>query len=287
MLRKHRWLLRAHATQRFLLLYGPYALSIMAIFATYNFNKTTFLSTRPNVLDVIEALQQNAFWFIVGFTVLVFVLGIVNLSNVNKSWRLIKTVLDQYQRKCIPIVGPQDQHRITLFKIERRVLPPKRNKNHTFLKRVISLDWFCRYLVPVIRSGHLAQSSKAKFKIHDSGNRCEGIAGEAYTINNRVSQTELPNLCPDSVKKLGKEELAEAIKEYAKKTKCSEDYVDRYIHEAKTLPRSIAATPVEVKGEIWGVLVIDSTHPTVANADAIIDYTVVIGIVGKLLERRL
>lgn len=63
-----------------------------------------------------------------------------------------------------------------------------------------------------------------------------------------------------------------------------ENMVRRYANKNKTLPRSITAIPIEVNNKRWGVLVLDSVHPTGISSDAISNYTVTLALIGRLLE---
>ncbi|MNL68897.1 hypothetical protein D3C87_1936850 [compost metagenome] len=72
---------------------------------------------------------------------------------------------------------------------------------------------------------------------------------------------------------------------YAKVTKSSVRFVERYLAEGRTLPRSMAAVPVECNGKLWGIIVLDSLTSLAVTQESVEHYTLTVALIGHLLER--
>jgi len=80
------------------------------------------------------------------------------------------------------------------------------------------------------------------------------------------------------------------LNEYARKTYVSveflEDWLERKASKGQSLPRAICGIPVEVKGEVWGVIVIDSRNPGELYKDAVMAFwKTTARTLSKLLEK--
>ena len=51
------------------------------------------------------------------------------------------------------------------------------------------------------------------------------------------------------------------------------------------MPRSIAAIPIIVFGDMWGVIVLDSRHPNGVSSDSVLNFELTVALVGQLLEK--
>lgn len=51
------------------------------------------------------------------------------------------------------------------------------------------------------------------------------------------------------------------------------------------MPCSIVAIPIERRGKMWGVIVLDSRYPEGVTDKAVEDYRLTVALVGHLLER--
>jgi hypothetical protein len=180
-------------------------------------------------------------------------------------WENIHHVLDKFQnfvfkdRKSTLL----HHHRATLFK---------------YKKRNLSLNRFCLTpcLVPVVRSGHAKQKTKTIFKVPDSMDDAQGIAGLTWARGGIASVNNLPEITEKS-------SLSE-IEEYARSTKIELDWVSE--RKNKNLPRALCGIPIEVNGSLWGVLVLDSREPEQIGTNQMFDMFTLIGSsIGKLLER--
>lgn len=205
--------------------------------------------------------QQWAWLLIPGFLALVGVLEFFRRWIGNpRVWGIIHVALDELQDR---LFGKADdelhEHRVTLFKRVRW----KWCKRQRF--------WH-GWLVPVERSGHTTQNTDIAFMAPDKADKVEGVVGKAWARRQPVFVNELPDLSgspPDS-----------AIREYAKKS---------HMNPAETkkrlpLARSLCACPVEVKGERWGVIVVDSRKEKINKAQFRKYYKLIARVLGKTLE---
>ncbi|WP_392551600.1 GAF domain-containing protein [Orbus wheelerorum] len=169
----------------------------------------------------------------------------------NKKWSLIKSILDYTQKSFFSYLDePEDYHRVTLFQLKKSYKCSPWFENDNFLKRLCNRD---KYLIPILRSGELSQKTNVKFKVCDSSDKSEGIAGRALASRKTISVSNLP--C------IGEKTTINDIKKYAKDTFSDKNMIEYYRKAKKTMPRSIVAIPIEVKGNLWGVLVFDSRSP--------------------------
>jgi hypothetical protein len=128
--------------------------------------------------------------------------------------------------------------------------------------------------MPVERSGHTTRRKISVFLAPDDADRAEGIAGQTWAQNQVVLVSDLPSLEGNAVPQ-------EVIKEYARSTWISEEWA----HCRRPQARSFCGIPVEVKGKLWGVIVIDSRGTKIAGRTSVQVYTLVGRFLGKLLEK--
>ncbi len=199
-----------------------------------------YISFRGFVLD-------RSWWLILGSSLALFVCKhLPRIAGSPQTWDLMHDFLDGLRDYFFREDGYDvpDFHRATLFRCQRN----RRKRN--LIARFLGL---CgakpKWLVPVVRSNHISQETEVAFRIDDSIEKCEGVAGRAWHMNNVVSVYDLPEISLGSA--------AKEVKDYAKKSFVSPDWVRNKCPKS----RSILAIPVRVKGEMWGVLVFDSRHP--------------------------
>jgi hypothetical protein len=182
-----------------------------------------------------------------------------------KSWALVHEVLDQMRRLAFRDLAGDDPlhyHRITLFKaVGLRWWPtlpwPKR-----------------RWLVPYERSGYMTREHATSFSIPDSGEG-QGIAGRTWVRGGGLVVANLPEIQQSSGKR--------CIKDYAERTFVSVEFVQMQIDQGRPLARSFCGIPVEVRGNLWGVLVFDSRQERPIEALEL--YRSFARVLGRLLER--
>jgi hypothetical protein len=114
------------------------------------------------------------------------------------------------------------------------------------------------------------------FYAPDSSDDAEGVAAQAWARREVVIATDLPQINQKSKKGV--------LAQYANKSFCPVEMVQSLIQKDRPMPRSIAAIPVLCRGEIWGVLVLDSRDPQGVNSDAVTNYQLTIALIGQLLE---
>lgn len=113
--------------------------------------------------------------------------------------------------------------------------------------------------------------------VPDDGNHSEGVAGLAWVSNTVVVAEALPALTSESGD--------QAISRYARRTHCPEKIVRDYIRRGRTLPRSIAAIPIEVNNKSWGVLVLDSCDENGVTDGLVKNFTLIVHSISQLLEK--
>jgi hypothetical protein len=166
-------------------------------------------------------------------------------------WKAVQKLLDEYRAVAFDMQDgdPIHYHRVTLFKRERW---------GTCLR--ISTYWragwrrwpLSGWLIPVARSGHTTQQSKTIFLVPDDADNAEGIGGQVWASDQVIIVNDLPNVNQDS--------SPENINEYARKTFVSEKWVRDRIGK-KPLSLALCGIPLEVNGDRWGVIVLDSMRP--------------------------
>ena len=139
--------------------------------------------------------------------------------------------------------------------------------------------WLCRWpwsgwLVPVERSGHTTRRSHTIFLAPDDADQAEGIAGQTWAQNRVVVVNGLSDVNENPSR--------EVLAEYAQRTWIAETWV---LQKQRQHARSFCGIPVEVKGKLWGVIVLDSRNPQAIDQNADKFYRLIGRVLGKLLER--
>lgn len=193
-------------------------------------------------------------------------------------WDKLQFLLNEYQAKAFAskVSEPNHHHRVTLFKY----------RQWCFFRRHCTGKWywpwgkhnpFSGWLIPVLRSGYTSQKTKIIFSAPDNADEAEGVAGKAWSTQSAVIFKGLPPLSKKGPKR--------DIKNYCGATACPEEIVNQKINLGKPMPRSIAATPIEVNGKIWGVVVLDSRAPDGISDESILNYELTVALIGQLLEK--
>lgn len=196
-----------------------------------------------------------------------------------KQKELIKFILNQYREKAFNIQpgDPEDHHRVTLFQFKNRYVQ-LRSSHWTgradFAARLQRL-WPRSCLVFFLRSGKLSQSTNVVFPVYDESDKTNGWASHVWSTGCAAVVDQLPDTADGNVK------------EYAIKTKSTVDVIERYKDASRSMPRAIAAIPVEVNGAAWGVLVLDSRRPDGVSQDSIDNFKITVAAIQKILEVRL
>jgi len=193
------------------------------------------------------------------------------LTTIQKGW-VIPTILlvaptviwlrHRFDRSKLEAVhGLLDQIREETFKNEKFEL--EQHARVTLFKHV----WFCwrrwpffgGWLVPLERSGFATRRTDAIFLAPDDGEKCEGVAGRAWSRRAKVYVNTLPDL--RSTDPLPTDADFES---YARKSFCCSKKLRRKPPQA----RSLCGVPIEVGNQRWGVLVVDSVNETLSHQTA-------------------
>jgi hypothetical protein len=177
-------------------------------------------------------------------------------------WPLVKSTLEDFKSRIYPAADPQFRHRITLFRYSPWVWRWRAFRQFGF-------GWV--YIVE--RTGHTTQNSRTIFRAPNDPDGAEGMAGTTWACNQLQAIETLPDLAAS-----GWENLAAT---YAADTCCPLDEIRR----RRPKSRSFCGIPVEVKGKVWGVLVIDSRDPTLPKKLISTHYQTAAKHLGRLLER--
>lgn len=227
----------------------------------------------------IGYVQSEAWWL------LLLLSGIAGSSKIICShigapwvWRTVQTTMDElYKHAFRSNADPSHHHRVTLFKhklCRLRISP----------WRLVYWPWgrgrgpCSGWLVPVARSGHTTQRTKTVFLAPDDADAAEGIAGLAWSCNKMIPMSNLPDLYTD------KQDAA--IQTYAEKTWLAPNLVKKRIEKRLSHARSYLGIPIEVKGNRWGVLVLDSRSPDGIRPPDNLSYDAY-KVMAKFLERLL
>lgn len=216
--------------------------------------------------------NEHAWWLILASTAIIGAcIHSQKLIGSPEVWDVLHALLCGTQSLVFGNVGYEviDYHRVTLFRCRCY-----RNKLDIF--GMIRQLFQCkpRWLVPVIRSGHTSQKTKAYFSIGGSESECLGVAGKCWFRNQIVSVWNLPDLHNG---------LTETkILEYARDSYAYPELIKNRLPRA----RSILAVPVQLKQELWGVLVFDSRNPDQINRTNVDKLCgMLTGHLGKMIEK--
>ena len=179
-----------------------------------------------------------------------------------KKWDVVHDVLDQFRDEVFktPNDDVAHEHRVTLFK----------KKDFHLCRR----DWWWKgWLVPVERSGHTSQQTDVYFLAPDDAELAEGVAGKTWARKGKpIYVKDLPDL--------GNNPTEENFVEYSKRSFMSLVEVKQRVPRA----RSLNGFAVEVAGQRWGVIVVDSRLPSMKDREIKKHYKMVARFLGKTLE---
>jgi hypothetical protein len=209
----------------------------------------------------------------------------------DKTWSTVTTLLEEYKRGIFEKKENFDQdpdyyNRVTLY-------------------RYVSWRWsLCRWpftgwMVPVARTGHTTVSRHIRrFRASKSNpDSAEGVAGQTY-----VQWVTLPVF---DLLEITAASSNDDRRLYAKKGLIPESWVlkrsnrlldlrpvrwltERFLKRPTFTSRSLLGVPIEVNGNRWGVLVIDSRKPEKIGETELLQTThfkTLAKVLGKILER--
>ena len=112
--------------------------------------------------------------------------------------------------------------------------------------------FFGGFLVPIERSGADTRKTGSIFKVHDNGEKNEGVAGRVWSANSNLYVPNLPEI--------GGRCDPQALDDYAAKTFYPRNKLSGL--DKRPTARALMGIPVQVGNKKWGVIVIDSVRPT-------------------------
>lgn len=217
----------------------------------------------PGLAAAAKGLQDRAWWLLPALLIASGGIGLLKkVLGPPWLWQTVHSYLDVFREDAFN-VGPHDaihHHRVTLF------------KHVGWCWKWAQWPWI-GWMVPVERSGHTTQSKISVFRAPDDADRAEGVAGMTWARKAEVAVSHLPDLETDN--------SDEAFKAYAKATGVSVDRLRRKVPKS----RSYCGFPIEVKGHLWGVLVLDSRSPQGVHDQHQLFFRPLGKYLGKLLER--
>lgn len=214
------------------------------------------------LISSLVSVKDNGWWILPVVSIFAGAIGLLRkLLGSPWLWSYVQTLLNTMAQSAFNVKETDGghYHRVTLFK-------------H------VPWLWCCRkwpwngWLVAVERSGHTSQSGIAYFRAPDNADQAEGVAGITWARNKMVMISNLPDLRDSPAD--------EDFEAYSKATFVS---VAR-LRASLTGSRAFCGVPIEVKGRLWGVLVLDSRSPDGIREDGKLLYMPVSKLLGKVLE---
>lgn len=226
----------------------------------------------PEILKLIVLDIKEYAIYIFFVSLLLSFLGwiLAEIAGNKSSLENTQYVLDQLQKEIFPRTNGRHLHqnRVTLFRWKG------------FCFRIRHHGQWCLpwdgWLVPYLRSGHNSKASKSCFKAKKADGEFEGVAGLCLSTSSNIVLSKLqPPLKDDEI----------SIKSYCKITYSDIGYVKQRLALGQELALSYLAIFIEVKGEPWGCIVVDSIEGTAISDDHKDKYKVLVGLLSKILEK--
>lgn len=236
-------------------------------------SKTTVPVGSGQVIKSVFDFCHNVAWWTI--PVLMIVGGILawldSRVGSTSTWRLVQYILDEQRDHFFrdKIDDAAHHHRVTLFKVKR------------------GKDWFRHpimpggWLVAVARCGEFTRSNIPKFWVpYGDPDNAQGLGGLAWARRNPVTVDGLPDLNSGRY-------TEQDLEDYATRGRVSIEWINRRMKAQKKFARSLLAVPIEIGGQIWGVLVADSTSPDPIGSNPALEdqkFRALTGALGKVLE---
>lgn len=236
-----------------------------------------WLKDRTILQGYVFHVQELSIWLYVLIGVVCLICFIIKRRGDPWIYEKLQFILDEYQGKVFSNGTPKDHDRVTIFEHRKNCLFARHWSANAWYRPWGNKKPFSDYLVPIMRSGHISQRSRAIFYAPDESDKAEGVAAMAWARRAAVILNDLPEITATTGRR-DKEK-------YARTTKCDMGLLDRYIADGRQPPRSIAAMPIDRNGKLWGVVVLDSRSPQGVTDTSVSNYTLTVALIGHLLER--
>lgn len=230
--------------------------------------------------DAIKnALQFSQDWAWLTIPILA---GIAALSQTIKArigstntWVTVNYLLKEYRDALFekhPTAkdDPEYYHRVTLFKY-------------------VGWRWaFARWpwtgwMVPVARTGHVTHTWRIpRFRApKDDPDNAEGVAGQSFVRNKMIPMPNLPEVNSATVD--------QNLEPYCNRAFVTTKWALKRVtgKHPRALPRSLLGIPLEVGGEPWGVLVVDSRSENEISQKSVfknVKFKTLTDVLSKLLQ---
>ena len=248
-----------------------------------DFSRPPFSHWPEGILGIVVSLKDYSL-MLYGLIVVLFFYSLL-AQRAGDPWirEKIQYLIDGVRDRLYEDFGTDrlDEHRVTLFKRTGFAWKIRRPGSRKYWPYGAGYFPWSGWLMPVLRSGHTAQTSSSAF-LAPSGklsHKVKGVVGRAWASKNTIVVDNLNEIRQDSALK--------TKKTYASKTFCEIDWVERCLGQNRQPPRSIGAIPIEVHGKIWGALVLDSKAPQGVTNEKIANFKLTAGMIGQLLEKNL
>lgn len=183
----------------------------------------------------------------------------------------VQRLLDEFQQELFRghPSDPLDHHRVTLFKHGR--------------------SW-CNCLLfwkgpdqlrAVGRSNHLTRKRIQAFHAPDDPEKCEGVAGKAWRRKGWVCVPPTSSRLPTLTKNPKPVELDD----YCRETGSTAKKVREALQSGRGVAQSFAALAINLNGQRWGVIVVDSRCPQPIDPGRLEKFGVYDDLLTPLLER--
>lgn len=220
--------------------------------------------------------REQGWWLIPMFTVMAAVIKLLKEWLERRwIWSVVASIVDRIASDAFKAsTDPTHHNRATLF----------RHQSLWFIWPWRTWYWpwgkgrwpMSGWLVPVVRSGNTSRRTRAIFLAPDDADRAEGVAGAIWTSRQEVGKSFF--------REIDQNATARDMQLYANDTFVSLDEVQKRLSSGNAQPVSFRGLTIEVSGRPWGVLLLDSRKPNVAN-NASIELASHAFVLQKLLER--
>ncbi len=177
---------------------------------------------------------------------------------------------------------PVHFHRVTLFIHKQYLFFPPRSRWQNLCPWGKNCSANSGWLIPIARSEHIRKKVRSKFCINDDGSVAEGVGGLAWILKQPTFLHSLPEITAISTK--------EEVEKYEKDSNVPSWWLKNKRDERNNvtpLYRSLAAIPINLKGKIRAMLIIDSTKPnSIQGLDETDIYSLLHFVIGRILERK-
>lgn len=226
----------------------------------------------PVIKLLLELAQQSA-WIVVIFGPLIVAMLQYFRRRLGNPWAhdAMQKILNEFRDEMFGhLNGPKDHHRVTLFRHRKKSFVPPFS--------------FQDQLVAVARSDHLTKNKIEAFQAPDDGEKCSGIVGFAYRGGD--SWVIVPPPGGEPLPQITSRSSQQDIEKYASATFVDPQWVrKRAAASSRPLAGSYAALLVRVRGQPWGVLVIDSRSPTPLDEKKLNEFKKYGDVLTPILER--